>query len=59
MNEVFPFGLPPATALYLVLYVLTLSVHVVFMNYCLGGSLYLAWKLRAHRTDVAAGLLRD
>jgi hypothetical protein len=59
VNAVFPFGLPPATALYLVLYVVTLSVHVVFMNYCLAGSLYLTWKLRTAKADVAAGVLRD
>jgi hypothetical protein len=36
------FELPRATAFYLALYLLTLIVHVVFMNYVLAGSLYLA-----------------
>jgi hypothetical protein len=42
MDTVFPFGFPGATAWYLVLYIATLAVHVVFMNYVLGGTAYLA-----------------
>lgn len=42
MDAIFPFGFPFPTAWYLVLYVVTLSVHVVFMNYVLAGSGYLA-----------------
>ena len=42
MDHVFPFGFPFPTAWYLTLYVVTLSVHVVFMNYILAGSGYLA-----------------
>lgn len=43
MNTAFPFGLPGPSAFYLTLYVLTLVAHVVFMNYVLGGSAYLAF----------------
>lgn len=42
MNTLFPFGLPPATAFYLCLYLATLVVHLVFMHYVLAGSIYLA-----------------
>lgn len=42
MDQVFPFGFPFPTAWYLTLYVVTLTVHVVFMNYVLAGSGYLA-----------------
>lgn len=42
MDTIFPFGFPWPTAMYLVLYVVTLVIHVVFMNYVLAGSLYLA-----------------
>jgi hypothetical protein len=44
MSELFPFGFPGPTAFYLSLYVFTLSIHVVFMNYVLGGSAYLGWR---------------
>jgi hypothetical protein len=37
------FELPGVTAFYLALYLLTLIVHVVFMNYVLAGSGYLAF----------------
>lgn len=43
MNTVFPFGLPFPTAFYLLLYLGTLLVHIVFMNYVLAGSCYLAF----------------
>jgi hypothetical protein len=43
MNATFPFGLPWPTAFYLVLYVVTLVIHVAFMNYVLAGSAYLAF----------------
>lgn len=39
----FPFGLPPPTAFYLVAYVVTLMMHVAFMNYVLAGSAWLAF----------------
>jgi len=42
MESFFPFGFPFPTAMYLVLYVLTLIVHVIFMNYVLAGAGYLA-----------------
>lgn len=42
MDTLFPFGFQWSTALYLVLYVVTLVIHVVFMNYVLAGSGYLA-----------------
>jgi len=42
MDRLFPIGFPAATVLYLVLYVLTWVIHVVFMNYVLAGSGYLA-----------------
>jgi len=41
MDSVFPFGLPWPTVLYLWLYMLTLVIHVFFMNYVLAGSAYL------------------
>lgn len=43
MDATFPFGFPTATAWYLSLYVVTLVVHVFFMNYVLAGSAYLAF----------------
>ena len=42
MDTVFPFGFPWPTAFYLTWYVITLCIHVVFMNYVLAGSGYLA-----------------
>ena len=42
MDRVFPFGFPFPTAFYLTLYVVTLVIHVVFMNYVLAGGGYLA-----------------
>lgn len=63
MDATFPFGLPQSTALYVALYVATLVLHVVFMNYVLAGSCYLALKnaVRGGRVDddVPAGLLRE
>lgn len=43
MNAPFPFGFPFSTALYLVLYVGTLALHVVLMNYVIAGAASLAW----------------
>jgi hypothetical protein len=43
MKDFFPFQFPPATAFYLVVYILSLVVHVVFMNYVLAGTGYLAF----------------
>jgi hypothetical protein len=42
VETLFPFGLPAPTATYLVLYLVTLVLHVVFMNYVLAGTAYLA-----------------
>ncbi len=41
MQTVFPFGFSGPTAFYLLLYVVTLLIHVVFMNYVLAGATYL------------------
>lgn len=38
MDSPFPFGLPLPTAFYLTLYVVTLVIHVAFMNYVLAGT---------------------
>ncbi|QDT54804.1 hypothetical protein Pan44_28420 [Caulifigura coniformis] len=40
MSAPFPFGFPLATAIYLAVYIVTLVVHVLFMNYVLAGSSY-------------------
>ena len=63
MDATFPFGLPTATAVYLTLYLLTLCIHIVFMNYVLAGSAYLAAAAVLHgksaeKTPVYA-VLRD
>ncbi len=42
MDAPFPAGLPLPTAFYLTAYVVTLAVHVAFMNYVLAGTGYLA-----------------
>ena len=42
MDAPFPFGMPTATAFYMVLYVVTLAIHVAFMNYVLAGTGWLA-----------------
>ncbi|MEQ8786001.1 MAG: hypothetical protein RIC55_06865 [Pirellulaceae bacterium] len=42
MQTLFPFGFPYPTAFYLTLYVLTLVLHVLAMNYVLAGSIYVA-----------------
>lgn len=41
LAAIFPFDYPLPTAFYLFWYVLTLVIHVVFMNYVLGGITYL------------------
>ena len=66
MNIAFPFDFPLPTAFYLVLYVVTLIIHVVLMNYVLAGSAYLAFvsvftggpSVQRHRSPLAM-LLRD
>jgi hypothetical protein len=42
METAFPFGLPLPTAFYLTVYIITLVIHVVFMNYVLAGTAALA-----------------
>lgn len=42
MDAPFPFGLPFPTAFYLTAYVVTLLIHVAFMNYVLAGTAYIA-----------------
>ncbi|QEL18570.1 hypothetical protein [Limnoglobus roseus] len=42
MDLPFPFALPLPTAFYLTAYVVTLTAHVVFMNYVLAGTALLA-----------------
>jgi hypothetical protein len=63
MDAPFPIGLPFPTAFYLTVYLLTLLIHIVFMNYVLAGSAYLAVHSILHgRSDAGspiASLLRD
>lgn len=42
MGALFPFGFAAPTAWYLTLYAVALAVHVIFMNYVLAGTAYLA-----------------
>ncbi len=69
MDRVFPLGFPFPTAFYLTLYVLTLILHVIFMNYVLAGTGYLAvvgvdrWLKRRlgrePKADMVFDILRD
>ena len=65
MDTLFPFGFPLPTAFYMALFVLTLVVHVIFMNYVLAGSAYLAWVsiftggMKQRQKAPAALVLRD
>ena len=59
MDAPFPFGFPPPTAWYLVLYVVTLVIHVCFMNYVLAGSGWLAWGRMIRAGDAQRQPLRD
>ena len=54
MDTIFPFGFPLATAFYLTLFVLTLVLHVLFMNYVLAGTTWLAWSLVMGRVRLGA-----
>ncbi len=56
MNTLFPFGFPLATEFYLFFYILTLVIHVVFMNYVFAGTAYLVW---AHLFTGGPALRRD
>jgi len=63
MDAPFPFGFPWQTAFYLTLLVATWVLHVAFMHYVLGGSLYLAIRtvFDGNRPDTCttAQLLRE
>lgn len=63
MDAPFPFGFPGSTAFYLTLLVATWMLHVVFMHYVLGGSIYLALRTlrRGELQDTCAtgSLLRE
>ena len=43
MDRMFPFGFESHLSFYLVVYVLTLVVHIFLMAYVLAGSLWLSW----------------
>lgn len=63
MNAPFPLGFPSATAFYLTLYVVTLLIHVAFMNYVLAGSTCLMLGLGRSKAgtagDALAHILQD
>jgi hypothetical protein len=66
MDSPFPFGFPPATAFYLVLYVATFVIHQAFMHYVVAGCMYVAGCTIAPGRDAVpranqllAGLVRD
>lgn len=62
MDTIFPFGFPTATAFYLVLFVLSLVAHVLFMNYVLAGTAWLAWSVvtgRLRLGSVSSDLATD
>jgi hypothetical protein len=62
MDTPFPFGFPGPTAFYLTLYVVTLVIHVAFMNYVLAGTAWVAWDaLSRRRPDMPepVAVLRD
>ncbi len=54
METIFPFGYPLATAFYLTLFVVTLVLHVLFMNYVLAGTAWLAWSIFVRRIPLGA-----
>jgi hypothetical protein len=62
MDTAFPFGFPLPTAFYITTYVLTLAIHVVFMNYVLAGTgwLAIAYLRKSPRgPETSAGILKD
>jgi hypothetical protein len=66
MHRMFPFGFDEQLQFYLIVYVLTLIVHVFLMAYVLAGSLWLAWVTLAPGHDAIprtkqplARILRD
>jgi len=54
MDRVFPLGLPIATQTYLVLYVVTLVVHLMLVSYVVAGSLWLVADRLFGRRDADA-----
>lgn len=54
MNTLFPLGFPLPTALYLTLYVATLVIHVLLMNYVLAGIVYVTGRALQRATWSAA-----
>lgn len=52
MDRMFPFGLESHLSFYLIVYVLTLVVHVFLMSYVLAGSTWLAWATMFPGRDV-------
>jgi hypothetical protein len=44
VDMMFPFGFPWPTAMYLTLYVATLTLHMLLMHYVLAGSAWVAWE---------------
>lgn len=66
MERIFPFGFDSHLPFYLVVYVLTLVLHIFLMAYVLAGSLWLAWAtlfpgggLVPRAKQPMAGILRD
>lgn len=61
LAEIFPMQYPFPTAFYLFWYILTLVIHVVFMNYVLGGITYLGLSSLAGQSNrnQLALMLRD
>ena len=53
-DTIFPFGFPLATAFYLTLFVVTLVLHVLFMNFVLAGTAWLAWSIVTGRVRLGA-----
>ena len=60
MNALFPLGFSGPTGLYLGIYVLTMSVHVLFMNYTVAGTgALVALKISGRDESPSAKLLSD
>ena len=63
MSVWFPFDLPGPSALYVTFYIVTLAIHVAFMNYVLAGSAYVAIATALARgrsqDDILVRILRD
>lgn len=66
MDTLFPFGFPWQTSLYLLLYLVTLAMHMVFMNYVIAGAFMLSLdsfrpfrKGEGERRGIVGELLKD